>query len=145
MGNYPKLEAHMIIGGNRGPLMLVPVLLLLLFQGCTATKAPKKVLIIPREGSADLKMALTKEYMVMANGLREAGYSIEVATLSGRELKASTIGLTPDKKLSDVRTKDYAGIMMPCMNAGLGFCRQAFSLIPGPSGGPLSKSIRRRE
>ena len=135
----------MIIGGNRGPLMLVPVLLLLLFQGCTATKAPKKVLIIPREGSADLKMALTKEYMVMANGLREAGYSIEVATLSGRELKASTIGLTPDKKLSDVRTKDYAGIMMPCMNAGLGFCRQAFSLIPGPSGGPLSKSIRRRE
>jgi putative intracellular protease/amidase len=83
----------------------------------------KKVLLIPREGSADLEMALTKEAGIMAAMLRDAGYEVVVATVSGKSLSTKNSVLKPDMKLADVNVSDYMGIIMPCMNAGENLAR----------------------
>jgi len=103
--------------GRLSALILIAALALV---GCSRGEGGKKVLIMPREPSRDMEVALRQEYQVIADYVKSAGYQVEVATLSGRELRAGSLSLTPDLKLADVRTKDYVGIVMLCSNAGTG-------------------------
>ncbi len=96
-----------------GPVAIASLLIL----SCTIRS--NTILLIPREGSIDLEMALTKESGVMISMLRGAGYRIAIATDSGKPLEGKSITLRPDLKISEVRVADYIGIIMPCMNAGI--------------------------
>ena len=79
-----------------------------------------KVLLIPREGkSAYFEISLEKEVGVMVGMLKDAGFEVEVATLSGQPMVEGSSALKPDLRLADVKLTDYAGIIMPCMAAGL--------------------------
>ena len=104
-----KRNSHLALVGL---VVLAP----LLITACTMPS--KKILLIPREGSINLEMALTKESGVMISMLRDAGYRIVVATDSGKPLSGKAVSLKPELKLSEVRVADYIGIIMPCMNAG---------------------------
>ena len=84
----------------------------------SCTQENKKVLMIPREGSEDLLLALSKESGVMLKLLEDEGYEVLIATETGNEIKTSDYQLIPDMTLEEVNVKDYIGIIMPCMNAG---------------------------
>jgi hypothetical protein len=98
-----------------------------LLATCNINK--KKVLLIPREGSENLELALTKESGVMIKMLKDSGYDVIVATASGKPLITKTLTLKPDMKLSDVKVTDYVGIIMPCMNAGSYTSTESISIV----------------
>jgi putative intracellular protease/amidase len=96
------------------------LVLLVLVAGCTSVQAPtetarKPVLLIAREPSDDLNLALTKEVGVMESLLEQAGYKVVVASPSGQPLVGATNTLKPDLKLADVKVDDYAGVLVPSM------------------------------
>jgi putative intracellular protease/amidase len=75
---------------------------------------------------------LSKEVGVMTSLLEKAGFKVVVATVKGEPIKGSTITLTPNLKLKDVKVADYAGFIMPCMGCGA---------FPGPPVAPEAKAI----
>ena len=78
----------------------------------------RKVLVVAREGSADLELMVTKELMVMINMLKDAGYEPVVAS-EHRESFASQKGtVKATLALGKVRVSDYAAVVMACMAAG---------------------------
>jgi putative intracellular protease/amidase len=79
---------------------------------------PAKVLLIAREGSAEMELMLTKEINVMVRMLEEAGFKVEVASVSGKPITGYATTLEPDLKLADVKVEDYVGFIVPCMAAG---------------------------
>lgn len=85
---------------------------------CSNSSENNKVLMIPREGSENLAIAISQESDVMLKILTDDGFEVIIATDSGKELKTGNYQLIPDFKLSEVSAKDYSGIIMPCMNAG---------------------------
>lgn len=97
-------------------LLICIFILVLSLVGCANEN--KKVLMIPREGSENLAIALSQESGVMLKLLTDDGFEVIVATDSGKELKTGNYQLIPDYKLSEVNAEDYSGIIMPCMNAG---------------------------
>lgn len=105
---------------HAGGLSTFIFIVLVATMGCSSGAREKRVLIMPREPSRDMEVALRQEYQVIADYVKRAGYKVVVATLSGRELRAGSLSLTPDLKLVDVRAKDYVGIVMLCSNAGTG-------------------------
>jgi putative intracellular protease/amidase len=96
-----------------------------------------KVLMIPRDGvSSNLELMLTKEVGVMTDMLKNAGFDVDVATVTGQPIVASeTLKLKPDLKLSNVNVADYAGIIMPCMSVGGGLntpvASEAVAIVKG--------------
>ncbi|MGE5351275.1 MAG: DJ-1/PfpI family protein [Acidobacteriota bacterium] len=81
-------------------------------------KSDTKVLLIARDSSLMLEFMLKNEVSVMISMLKEAGYNVVVASISGKTLKAGSETLTPDLKLADVKVEDYAGLVIPCMASG---------------------------
>jgi len=79
-----------------------------------AADAPK-VLLIVRDGSRDLELMLSQEVGVMKRMLEESGFKVEVATESGQPLRAGSVELATDVKVSDVVASDYTGVALPCM------------------------------
>ncbi|MGD0343238.1 MAG: DJ-1/PfpI family protein, partial [Bacteroidales bacterium] len=77
-------------------------------------KAPR-VLIFIKDGSSQLEYMLTHEVGTMSKILKESGFDVTIATISGAVLKTDSITLTPDLKLGEVNIDDYAGFILPCM------------------------------
>jgi len=95
-----------------------------------------KVLLIPREGySQDLDLALSREVGVMTKLLRDAGFTVDVATASGVPLVGATQTLGNVKRLSDVDVGEYAGLILPCMAVGM---------FPGPPVAPEAVAMVRK-
>ena len=102
-----------------------------------ATDAPKILLILrgdPRPEYIDT--VLTKESGVMKIMLEKAGFKVVAATTNGLPIKGSTVTLTPDLKLSDVKVDDYAGIIIPCFGAG--------GALPSTQVSPIAVSITKQ-
>ncbi len=97
-------------------LLTVMLLLVGASGGYSATKG--KVLLLPREGSADTDFMLEKEIGVMVQMLTLAGYGYDVATSSGKTIKGSQHELRVDLRISEVNLANYLGLLMPCMAAG---------------------------
>lgn len=47
-----------------------------------------KVLLIIRDGSGDLEFMLNKEIKIMQETIEKAGFTVEIATLSGEAISA---------------------------------------------------------
>ena len=77
-----------------------------------------KVLIIVRETSDDMKMMIENELMPIQAAILNAGFSIDIASESKTVLGSGGSTVKPDLKLSDVKVKDYVGVVVPCMAAG---------------------------
>lgn len=75
----------------------------------------EKVLMYVQENSMDLNFMLTNEAAKMKQLLEQAGFDVDVATISGEILKADQISIKPDVKLSNVDIKKYSGFIIPCM------------------------------
>lgn len=58
---------------------------------------------------------LTHEVGKMRELLKQSGFEVIIATISGEVLKADPIIVTPDIKLSRVNINEYSGFIMPCM------------------------------
>lgn len=78
-------------------------------------KSAPKVLIFLRDGSQQLEYMLVNEVSKMSEILKGAGFEVTTATIAGEVLKAGSVTITPDLKLSDVDMDDYAGLMLPCL------------------------------
>jgi putative intracellular protease/amidase len=93
--------------------------LLLLFMLCSMMVSPvksvPKILLIIKEGSPQLEFMLTHEVGKMTEIIKQSGFEVVVATVSGEELKAGSITVKPDLKLGEVNIDEYAGFILPCM------------------------------
>jgi putative intracellular protease/amidase len=78
----------------------------------------RQILMIAREVSEDMEFMIKNEVQPMLNQIREGGYSIIIATESGKELTAHAQRLVPDLRLDDVKIADYCGVIVPCMMVG---------------------------
>ena len=97
--------------------------LLCLFVLCSILvsfdKSATKVLLFIKEESPQLEYMLTNEVGKMSEIIKQSGFEVTIATISGEVLKAGSITLKPDLKLSEVKIKDYAGFIFPCMVSDL--------------------------
>lgn len=78
-------------------------------------KSAPKVLLFIKEGSPQLEYMLTNEVGKMAEILKQSGFEVTIATISGEVLKAGSVTVKPDLKLSEVNIDEYAGFIFPCM------------------------------
>ncbi len=77
--------------------------------------APKALLLVRDQGSQQLEYMLVNEVGPMTRILRDAGFEVRIASVSGKTIKTDSIVVTPDYRLEDVRIDDYAGFMLPCI------------------------------
>jgi putative intracellular protease/amidase len=78
-----------------------------------------KVLLIPREGSSlDLDLMIKMEVGVMTLLLKNAGFSVDMATTSGQPILGPTQQLDKIMKLGDINLDNYKGIILACMAVG---------------------------
>jgi putative intracellular protease/amidase len=80
-------------------------------------KEPSKVLLYI-EDSSELQYMLIHEVNRMSELLKQTGFEVRTATLTGEILKTDSVTMKPDLKLNEVDIKDYAGFIMPCMAPG---------------------------
>ncbi|MBG0858447.1 MAG: DJ-1/PfpI family protein, partial [Bacteroidales bacterium] len=74
-----------------------------------------KVLLFIEDNSVDLGYMLTHEVGKMSELLKQSGFEVTIATITGEVLKADSINVTPDIRLSEVNIDEYTGFIMPCM------------------------------
>jgi hypothetical protein len=74
-----------------------------------------KVLLFIEDNSVDLGYMLTHEVGKMSELLKQSGFEVTIATISGEVLKADSITVTPNIKLIEVNINEYSGFIMPCM------------------------------
>ena len=79
------------------------------------------VFMFVRDGSRDLDLMLREEVGVMRQMLENAGYTVDIATASGKPMAADSTTLTPTVRLEDVDLAQYAGVVLPCMAPARGF------------------------
>ena len=98
------------------------IVVALLVVGCATTptrggaaRSSLKILVMPREGSADIELMVTRELGVMISMLKDAGLTPVVGSPSGNPFRGRTGTVNSDLKLAEVRVADYAGFLMPCM------------------------------
>ena len=77
-------------------------------------KEPAKVLLYI-EDSSELQYMLVHEVGRMSELLKQSGFNVKTATLTGEILKTDSLSMKPDFKLSGVKIKEYSGFIMPCM------------------------------
>lgn len=78
-------------------------------------KEPPKVLLYIQDNSSDLGFMLPNEAGKMSELLKQAGFEVIIATISGEKLKTDEINVKPDIKLSQVDISEFSGLIMPCM------------------------------
>lgn len=71
-----------------------------------AADAPTILLILRDPFPQYIDTMLTKEVSVMKSMLENASFKVVVATTDGLPIKGSTVTLTPNLKLSDVKVDD---------------------------------------
>jgi putative intracellular protease/amidase len=81
-------------------------------------KEPSKVLLYIEDNSFQLQYMLVHEVGRMSELLKQSGFEVKTASLTGEIFKTDSLTLKPDFKLSVVNVKDYAGFIMPCMATG---------------------------
>jgi putative intracellular protease/amidase len=93
--------------------------LFFLFMVCSILvsfdKSAPKVLLFIKDGSQQLEYMLTNEVGKMSEIIKQSGYEVTISTISGEVLKAGSLTVKPDLKLSEVNIDDYAGFIFPCM------------------------------
>ncbi len=113
-------------------LKLVPSVAVLLFSifGLSIPPSPghaqdkPTVLMIARmdmapvAGEAGVKVGIDQEANVMIGKLNAFGYAVDVASDDGKDIQAGGSTLKVDKKLADVDSSRYVGVIIPCMTAG---------------------------
>jgi transcriptional regulator GlxA family with amidase domain len=77
-----------------------------------------KVLIILRETSDNMNMMIENELKPIQALILDAGFSIDIASETKTVLGSGSSTITPNLKLSDVKVKNYVGVVVPCMAAG---------------------------
>jgi len=93
----------------------------------------RKVLMIAREGySTDLDLMIKNEVGVMTTLLKEAGFEVDIASTSGQPILGPTQKIEKVLRLSEIKSADYVGIIMPCMAVGM---------FPGPPVSPQAVAI----
>jgi putative intracellular protease/amidase len=58
---------------------------------------------------------LTNEVGKMSEIIKQSGFNVTIATISGEVLSAGSVNVKPDLKLSEVNVEEYAGFIFPCM------------------------------
>ena len=81
-------------------------------------KSAPKVLLYIQDGSMALEYMLIHEVGKMKQILKQAGFEVTTATMSGEVLKTDSVTVKPDLKLSEVNIDNYAGFIIPCMAVG---------------------------
>jgi putative intracellular protease/amidase len=81
----------------------------------TCKKEPPEILLFIKDGSPELGYMLINEVGKMSEIIKQSGFDVTIATVSGDILKTDSISLTPDIKLNDAKVDDYAGFIFPCM------------------------------
>jgi putative intracellular protease/amidase len=92
------------------PLILMLIIILSSFQ----TSKPK-VLMYIQDNSTDLNFMLTNEALKMKQILEQAGFAVDIATISDIILKSDSMSVKPDLTLSEVNIGKYSGFIFPCM------------------------------
>ena len=100
-------------------IVLATILSMIIFSTpAIAADAPKILLILRDPMPQYIDNMLTKEVNVMKSMLEKANFKVVAATTNGLPIKGSTVTLTPDLKLSDVKGDDYVGVIIACMGSG---------------------------
>jgi len=101
-------------------MMVLATILSIVMSSTPAMAADaSKILLILRDPFPQyIDTMLTKEVSVMKSMLENASFKVVVATTSGLPIKGSTVTLTPDLKLSDVKVDDYVAVIIACMGSG---------------------------
>ena len=74
-----------------------------------------KVLLFIEDNSVELGYMLTHEVGKMSELLKQSGFEVTIATISGEVLKADSINVKPNIKLSEVNINEYSGFIIACM------------------------------
>jgi putative intracellular protease/amidase len=90
--------------------ILITIIILSSFQ----TSKPK-VLMYIQDNSMDLNFMLTNEAIKMKKMLEQAGFDVDIASISDKIIKSDSISVKPDIKLSEVNIRKYSGFILPCM------------------------------
>ncbi len=116
--------------------ILAIFLSMLMFPALAKLQSNPQVLLVLREAIPQfMDTMLTKEVSVMKSMLEKAGFKVVVAAIDGLPIKGSTVTLTPDLKLSDVKVDDYVGVIIACMGGGA---------LPHISVSPIAVSIAKQ-
>jgi putative intracellular protease/amidase len=109
----------------------------------SCNKNAPKVLLFIRDGSSQLEYMLTNEVGTMSKILKESGFEVTIASISGEVLKTDSITLTPDLKLGEVNIDDYKGFILPCMAAGDSINKEAITFVKNVinKGKPLAAQL----
>jgi putative intracellular protease/amidase len=78
-------------------------------------KSAPKVLLFIKDGSEQLEYMLTNEVGKMSEMIKQSGFDVTIATISGEVLTGGSVTVKPDLKLSEVNIDEYAGFILPCM------------------------------
>jgi len=78
-----------------------------------------KILLFIKEGSTELEYMLTNEVGKMSEIIKQSGFEVTIATISGKVLNSGSVTVKPDLKLSEVNIDEYAGVIIPCMTLDL--------------------------
>jgi 4-methyl-5(b-hydroxyethyl)-thiazole monophosphate biosynthesis len=79
------------------------------------SRSAPKVLIYVKEDSEQLAYMLTNEVGKMKDILKEAGFDVITASMSGEIIKDGSVTFKPDLMFGKVKIDDYNGIIIPCM------------------------------
>jgi protease I len=81
-------------------------------------KDAPKVLLYIQDGSMGLEYMLMHEVGKMQQILKQAGFEVTIASISGEVLKTDSVTVKPELKLSEVNINNYEGFIIPCMAVG---------------------------
>lgn len=111
--------------------VVMKLLLSLIFICSILTTSAKshKVLLFIRDGSPQLEFMLTNEVGPMKELIEKSGYNVIIATISGETIKAGSVTIKPNTKLSLVNVNDYVGFIFPCMATGDSINPQAVEFV----------------
>lgn len=63
----------------------------------------------------DLNFMLTNEAVKIKQILEQAGFDVDITSISGERLKSESMSVKPDILLSKVNIRKYSGFIVPCM------------------------------
>jgi hypothetical protein len=98
--------------------MLLVTTVLLVLLPAVETSAAGKVLIILRHGFEESNFMLDQEVRPIIKQLTDAGFEVRTALDMGLAFGYGKSAFQVDAKLSEIRTADFVGIVIPCMATG---------------------------